>query len=124
MPASADRRVAAALSYGVQMLGAGVLILSGMQAPVLIAVGTPLFGFGIGNATSLPPLIAQSEFARADSGRVVALIVAMAQAAYAFAPASFGVVRELGGVTEVLLLATAAQALAVLAFLAGRRRAL
>ena len=52
-----------------------------------------LFGAGIGNATSLPPLIAQSEFAR-DVARVP-LIVAIAQAAYAFAPAIFGALRSL-----------------------------
>ncbi|MFA1637595.1 hypothetical protein ACDY95_29385, partial [Achromobacter ruhlandii] len=43
---------------------------------------------GIGNATSLPPLIAQAEFAREDAARVVPLIVALSQGAYAFAPAA------------------------------------
>jgi hypothetical protein len=39
------------------------------------------------HATSLPPLIAQAEFAPADVPRVVARCVALAQALYAWAPA-------------------------------------
>jgi hypothetical protein len=124
MPAGADRRRVAALSYAVQIGGAAILILSGLQAPALMVLGVLLFGFGIGNATSLPPLIAQVEFARADSGRAVALIVAIGQATYAFAPAIFGMLRDgdaAGGSIAVLLAAIGFQGLAVAAFLLGRR---
>jgi hypothetical protein len=90
-----------------------------------------LFGSGIGNATSLPPLIAQSEFASADVQRVVALIVAMAQATYAFAPALFGALlvatggaapRIGQGARALLLAVVAVQGLTIVCFLAGRRR--
>jgi hypothetical protein len=126
LPAGADRRVAAALSYGVQMLGGVVLILSGGHAAPLIVAGAVLFGAGIGNATSLPPLIAQVEFASADALRAVALIVAISQAGYAFAPAAFGLVRDLchPAFTEmaaVAAVATGVQALAMGAFLLGGR---
>ena len=95
-------------------------------------MGVALFGSGIGNATSLPPLIAQAEFAREDVPRVVALIVAMAQASYAFAPAVFGFVLSAAGAggphlgvnTSAFLLTVAAvQVLAIVSFLAGRRPA-
>ena len=46
-------------------------------------LGVLLFGLGIGNATSLPPLIAQVEFVGDDVPRVVALTVAIGQAVYA-----------------------------------------
>jgi MFS family permease len=121
-----DRRLAAMLSYALQIAGAIALIASGMRNPVLILLGILLFGCGIGNATSLPPLIAQVEFARQDTGRAVALIVAIAQAAYAFAPAVFGLAREIAGGDEALAvpaLAIAAQLLAIAAFAAGRGRA-
>ncbi|MGL4440862.1 MAG: MFS transporter [Bosea sp. (in: a-proteobacteria)] len=130
MPVGADRRIAAALSYAIQICGALVLVASGTQSPLLIVLGIMLFGFGIGNATSLPPLIAQTEFAREDTQRVVSLIVATAQATYAFAPAFFGIVRELaivgifGSTIEaipVMLASTACMALAIAALLAGRR---
>jgi hypothetical protein len=51
-------------------------------------------GIGIGNATSLPPLIAQVEFVKEDVSRAVALVFATGQAIYAFAPAAFGLIRQ------------------------------
>jgi len=129
MPANADRRLAAALSHGVQVAGSVALMASGMQSPALIVAGVLLFGFGVGNATSLPPLIAQVEFAKEQTGRVVALVVATAQAVYAFAPAAFGLLREAasaGGLpvhegSAVFLAAIVGQGLAIAAFLIGRR---
>ena len=128
MPEDADRRSAAALSYGIQILGAVVLILSGTQSVPLIVAGVLLFGFGIGNATSLPPLIAQVEFAREDTSRVVSLIVAIGQATYAFAPAAFGLVRTFSAsgpddslrASSVFIAAIVVQLLAIAAFLLGR----
>jgi MFS family permease len=122
MPAGADRRVWASASYAVQAAGVVALMASGLDGSAAIVVGVLLFGFGIGNATSLPPLIAQAEFRPADAARVVPLIVAMAQAAYAFAPAVFGLVRELGGAAPLLVLTLVVQGLAVGAFMLGRRR--
>jgi MFS family permease len=127
MPSGADRRKVAAVSYGIQIVGAAALILSGLQAPWLIVLGILLFGFGIGNATSLPPLIAQAEFANEDTPRVVALIVAMGQATYAFAPLAFGLLRDgmAGGAmasAAVFVAAMAIKLAAIAAFLAGRRR--
>lgn len=132
MPAGADRRVVACFSYGLQIIGCLVLVRSGTDHVALVLAGVLLFGFGIGNATSLPPLIAQSEFAREDTPRVVALIVAMGQATYAFAPALFGLLRELPALAQglglpgsllVFLGAATIKALAFAVFLAGRRRA-
>jgi MFS family permease len=127
MPAGADRRLVACASYGVQILGSALLILAaGRDVPVLL-LGVALFGLGIGNATSLPPLIAQVEFVKEDVQRAIALIVAVAQGGYAFAPAVFGAIRAFSaeGTVEVpLVFATAGtlQLLAVGCFLWGRRR--
>jgi len=85
-----DRRLAACVAYAVQLCGVLVLAAAAGQHPGWILLGILLFGSGIGNATSLPPLIAQVEFAKEDVQRVVALIVGIAQATYAFAPAVFG----------------------------------
>ena len=132
LPAMGSRRDAAALAYGVQLLGTIALMLAGTQQFALILLGVALFGSGIGNATSLPPLIAQAEFAKEDVPRVVALIVAMGQAAYAFAPAVFGLVLStqvnselrIGSGTGPFFLAVAAvQAMAMLCFIAGRPQA-
>jgi len=131
MPPGADRRLVAALSYAVQVAGSAAFMLAaGGSVPLLVA-GVVLFGAGIGNATSLPPVIAQAEFAEEDVARVVALVVAVAQGVYAFAPAAFGLIRDLAphapgmhpGAAPCLFAAAAlVQALAIAALLAGRRR--
>jgi hypothetical protein len=80
----------------------------------------------------LPPLIAQVEFAKADVLRVVALIVAISQGTYAFAPAAFGLIREItppwsapspGSAPWLFVAAALIQTLAMIAFLSGRRMA-
>lgn len=85
-----DRRIAACIAYAVQLLGVLVLAAASEQHPGWILLGIVLFGSGIGNATSLPPLIAQVEFTKDDVPRVIALVIGIAQATYAFAPAAFG----------------------------------
>jgi MFS family permease len=131
MPVEADRRLVACASYGVQIAGSIAFMAAGGTSVPLLLLGVLLFGVGIGNATSLPPLIAQMEFVKDDVPRVVSLIVAIGQAAYAFAPAGFGLIREfapaaIGANASAALpfFATAAvvQALAIGAFLAGRGR--
>jgi Major Facilitator Superfamily len=122
MPVDADRRLVACVSYAVQIIGSIVLVAAAGQGVMLLLIGSVLFGAGIGNATSLPPLIAQIEFARQDVPRVVALIVAIGQGTYAFAPAVFGIVRELGSAPAFFAVAALIQVLAICCFFAGRRR--
>ncbi|KPX05834.1 MFS transporter [Pseudomonas syringae] len=119
----ACRRHIASLSYACQCLGCVALMFIGASS-VLLWVGMILFGVGIGNATSLPPLIAQAEFPRHQVARVVTLIVAIAQGCYAFAPAFFGGVRTLfnGPDSDLIALALAAsiQAAAILVLISTR----
>ena len=130
-----DRRVMAALNYGIQIVGclcfaamAAGLVVAGPAANLLLLLGVVLFGFGIGNATSLPPLLVQLEFNAADAARCIALITASAQATYAFAPLVFGLIRE---ATEkpgqslspvVFGVAAVLQALSAAAYVYGRGR--
>jgi hypothetical protein len=120
----------ACVSYAAQMAGSIAFIAAGGTCVPLLLLGIVLFGIGFGNSTSLPPLIAQVEFAAADVTRVVALIVAISQATYAFAPAAFGLIRALaphtagiaaGAAPGLFAAAALAQALAIGAFLVGRR---
>jgi MFS family permease len=131
MPAAADRRLVACANYAIQIAGSlALLAAAGHNVPLLLA-GVLLFGIGIGNTTSLPPLIAQAEFNQASVSRVVSLIVAISQGTYAFAPAAFGILRELSdGTTDTTagyapyFFAGAAiiQAAAIVALLSGRRK--
>lgn len=130
MPAGADRRLMACASYAVQIAGALALLAAAGGSMPLLLLGVVLFGAGIGNATSLPPMIAQAEFTGPDVARAVALVVAIGQATYAFAPAAFGLLRAVpegsgatgGDAPAVFLAGAAIQAAAIAAFLLARRR--
>ena len=129
MPADTDRRLLACASYAVQMTGCAVFVAADGTSVPLLLVGVLLFGVGFGNGTWLPPLIAQVEFVGDDVPRVVALMVAISQGTYAFAPAVFGMIRELtspapdqGAAPYLFVFAALVQGLAICAFLAGRRR--
>lgn len=123
MPQSSDRRLVACLSHVVQIAGSLALLCAGGTEGVLLVAGVLLFGAGIGNTTSLPPLIAQVEFSKADVQRVVPLIVAIGQGTYAFAPAAFGWLRTLSPAEGMLVFVAAAliQAAAIAFFLVGRK---
>jgi hypothetical protein len=131
MPAGADRRLAACINGAVQITGSLALLLAAGSNVPLLLTGVFLFGVGIGNTTLLPPLIAQVEFIKDDVSRAVAFVVAIAQATYAFAPAAFGLIRQLsdhagavsGDAPYVFIAAVLFQALAIAAFLLGRRAA-
>jgi hypothetical protein len=130
MSARTDRRLVACAGYAAQLAGSIVFMLAaGTSVPLLLA-GVVLFGAGFGNATSLPPLIAQVEFVEEDVPRAASLIIAVAQTGYAFAPAFFGLVREFtangagmapGDAPALFAAAALVQGLAIVAFLAGRR---
>ena len=130
MPAGIDRRLMACASTAVQIAGCVVFVIAAGTSVPLLLLGVVLFGAGFGNGTWLPPLIAQVEFAADDVARVVALIVAISQATYAFAPVVFGTIRELtpvadassGAAPSLFIAAGLVQGLSICAFLAGRRR--
>ena len=130
MPLRIDRRLVACSGYAMQMGGVIAWLLADGTSASLIIVGVTLFGLGFGNATSLPPLIAQVEFVPADVPRVVALMVGIAQGGYAIAPAFFGAIREFaplaspvsaGAAPAVFAVAALLHCLAIAAFLVGRR---
>ncbi len=97
LPPGMDRRRVGVLNFLLQLGGSLALAAAGGEAAWLLLLGSVLFGLGIGNLLSLPPLIAQAEWRGAEVGRVVALITAVNQAFYAFAPALFGALLQWGG---------------------------
>jgi hypothetical protein len=60
MPVGADRRLFGCGNYCVQILGSLAFLLAAGDNVPLLLLGVVLFGAGIGNTTSLPPLIAQA----------------------------------------------------------------
>ncbi|MDP1533793.1 MAG: MFS transporter [Rubrivivax sp.] len=124
--AGAERCVDIAAGFAVQVLGTALLLAAGGTDAGLLVLGALLFGSGIGNATSLPPLVAQAEFAAPDVQRVVSLIVAIGQASYAFAPLAFGLLLAAGagddGAGRYFVAIAAVQLAAAACYLAGRVR--
>jgi MFS family permease len=114
------RRLAATVNLLMQAMGS--LLLAVGDAMPLLAVGCVLFGLGVGNLTSLPPLIAQREFRPVDVGTVVALITTINQAVFAFAPAIFGWLYDLDDSYIVPFLLAAAVQIAAAAIVALGRR--
>ena len=75
----------------------------------------------VGNLLTLPPLIAQREFPPETVSRAVALITAVNQAVFAFAPALLGVLREVSGSYLLpFLVAAAVQLVAACVVILGR----
>jgi predicted MFS family arabinose efflux permease len=108
-----DRRIVAAGNFAMQACGVTLLAV-GSTITVLLP-GCILFGLGVGGLLLLPPLIAQRDFAPSDVPRVVALVTAVNQAVFAFAPAILGVLP--------FLIAAGLQFLASMIVVLGRRLA-
>jgi cyanate permease len=79
------------------MQACGTILFTVASGVPLLLCGCILFGLGVGNLVTLPPLIIQKEFPVNDVGRAVALTVAINQAVFAFAPAAIGVLRDIAG---------------------------
>ena len=83
-------------NFLLQAVGCVVLATAG-GTPGLLVLGSVLFGLGIGNLLSLPPLIAQAEWPAAEVAAVIALVTAVNQAMYAFGPGAFGAALDVWG---------------------------
>ena len=96
LPPAIDRRRVGVLNFLLQALGCGILALAAGR-PVALVAGALLFGLGIGNLLSLPPLIAQAEWPPPEVAAVIALVTAVNQAMYAFGPGLFGAALDVWG---------------------------
>jgi cyanate permease len=104
------------------MQAVGSLFLAFGNGIAPLAAGCILFGLGVGNLTSLPPLIAQREFRSADVGTVVALVIAINQAVFAFAPVIFGWLHDFtASYVAAFLVAAGIQVAAAAVLALGRR---
>ena len=117
-----DRRLAGSANFLLQAAGCLVLVLAG-DAPAALLAGALLFGLGIGNLLSLPPLIAQAEWPAGEVAAVLALLTAVNQAFYAFGPAIFGAALQGWGAAAPPALAAGLQLVAACVLLLGRRPA-
>jgi MFS family permease len=90
-----DRRVVSCLNFALQAVAMAILMST--STPGLLVSGCVLFGLGLGNLTSLPALIVQREFPYRNFARIVSMIVAINQFAFAFGPALLGRLQQPDG---------------------------
>ena len=117
----ADRRLVAATTLALQILG--VALLAWGESVALAYAGCMLFGLGVGNLRTLPGLILAVEWPAEQFGALVGLAVGINQLTFAFGPSLVGVVRDwAGGYPPALGVCAALQALAALLVLLGPTR--
>ncbi len=90
-----DPRIAMAVTLAVQTAGLSVLATT-TAAPAVLAACTA-YGLGVGNLITLPSLILRREVPIGAFTAAVGLAMAGSQVAYAFAPLSVGLFRDLFG---------------------------
>jgi len=106
-----DRRVVSCANFLVQVAAMAIL-MSATSMPGLLA-GCFLFGLALGNLVTLPGLIIQQEFPRRHFARIVSMVVAINQFAFAFGPALLGRLQQAeGSYTRALLACLAMEAAA------------
>ena len=92
-------------------------------AAVLIGASL-VYGFCLGQITTLSPIIVRREFGAASYGAIYSVAATVIQLSSAFGPAAYGVLRDLsGGYGPVLAVAAAIELAAMVTVLAGRRTA-
>jgi predicted MFS family arabinose efflux permease len=95
-------RAAAAVSIVSQACGLGLVLLA-PDSVLAIYAGVLLFGLSVGNVITLPPIIVHAEFATASFGAVVGLSGAIAQFVLALAPGAFGMLHDVAGDYDAVL---------------------
>jgi MFS family permease len=86
----------------VQAFGIGILAASTERS--MLYLGCVLFGIGVGNASSLPGLIAHQEFPKQHFARIISIIVAVNQFTFAFGPTLLARLRHAEGTYTAALL--------------------
>ena len=82
-----------------------------------------LYGFCLGQITTLSPIVVRREFGAESFGTVYSIAGTVIQVASAFGPALYGVARDaLGGYPPVLGMAAGLELAALVVVLAGRPR--
>jgi MFS family permease len=96
-----SRRLVAGATLVVQMIG--LVLLAWATSPGGVYAGCALFGWGVGNLTTLPGLILAVEWPREQFSVLVGLVVGINQFTFAFGPSLVGVLRDWWGTYALAL---------------------
>lgn len=110
----------AALAIGLQIVGLVAIALA--PEPLVLIVASLVIGFGVGNATTLSPIIIRREFGAGAFGAIYGVAATVIQTGIALGPTLFGVLRDLfGDYGPALLTAAVIHLAAIAVILAGAR---
>jgi predicted MFS family arabinose efflux permease len=97
------RRPTTAVCIASQACGLA-LLLALPHSAAAIYLGVTLFGLSVGNVITLPAVIVHVEFSAASFGLIIGLSGAISQFALALAPGAFGMLHDLTGNYDAVLL--------------------
>jgi len=116
-----DLRKLSAVNIGVQ--GAALAAMAAWPSPVTLVGASLVFGLGVGNLITFPPLLAREEFGPRSFGTVFGLVGAATQAGVALGPGLMGLLHDvLGSYRTALWCLVALELVAALSVLGGRPR--
>jgi MFS family permease len=114
-----DLRSLSAVNIGAQ--GLALAAMAGSPSPTVLVAASLVFGLGVGNLITLPPLLAREEFGQRSFGTVFGLVGAASQAGVAAGPGLMGVLRDaLGSYQPALWCLVVLECIAVVSVLWGR----
>jgi len=116
-----DLRKLSAVNIGAQ--GAALAVMAAWPSPAVLVAASLVFGLGVGNLITFPPLLAREEFGQRSFGTVFGLVGAATQAGVALGPGLMGLLHDLlGSYQTALWCLVALEGVAAVAVLWGRGR--
>jgi MFS family permease len=114
-----DLRTLSAANIGAQ--GAALAAMAAWPSPPTLVGASLVFGLGVGNLITFPPLLAREEFGQRSFGTVFGLVGAATQAGVALGPGLMGLLHDvLGSYRTALWCLVALEAVAAVSVLPGR----
>ena len=108
-------------AFNIAAQGVALAVIATWPSPAVFVAASLVFGLGVGNLITLPPLLAREEFGQRSFGTVFGLVAATAQAGVALGPGLTGLLHDaLGSYQPVLWCLVGLESLAVAAVLWGK----
>jgi len=112
-------RKLSAVNIGAQ--GVALAVMAAWPSPTVLVAASLVFGLGVGNLITFPPLLARVEFGQRSFGTVFGLVGAATQAGVALGPGLMGLLHDLlGSYQTALWCLVALEAFAAVSVLGGR----
>ena len=110
---------------GMMLLATATLLaLALFPVPAVLVAGSVVYGFTVGNITTMTPIIVRREFGAASFGAVYGAASMAVGLLSGLGPAFYGALHDaFGGYGSVLLIAAAVELVSAACVLLGRRRA-